>query len=698
MRIPALASARVSLWVALAVLMSVPAFPQRTPPPLQSIRFEGGAPPGKEKLLKDLAQETGAPFEPEQAQRLSDGVLKAWQLEGYPLAKVKWTARAVHQPMGLELVLQSEPGERGVLKVITFTGNRRISREELMSVLNVVPKEGFWNRVTGRNLLWIEDLNVDAYALLALYHSRGMMGATIDPPAFAWDPELGGYRVDWTLTEGEPYRFGTIRYADTPPEWVSQLARKFEIQEGALFTPERTTRFKQSIQERFHEWGYAFSTVEVLPEWKEEEHRVDLMVRIKPGSLARLNQVNLTGNEKTNEDLILRELLLQKGDPFQPVAIRFFQDRLVSMGLFSSVDVSYQQVNPDGGFDLNVEVQEAATGRVETGVSYGTEEGPGLLLQFSERNFSPYPPFRGDGWRFNAGGLIGPDLIRVNTGLINPRVGNGFWSMGGSLFYEDNQYISDLYDQRSIGAGFTVSYPMLPSLEFFTGPQWTLYELNNVDPAIEEEDIAESDVRLSGWEIGLAGDWTDRPFRPLKGVRLEPWVLFGTELLGGDTEVLEVNAKAAIYMNPYQEHVLMLRGGIHSIEPTGSTDVVPLSLRSFLGGVDNLRGFEYRTVSPLDANGNPVGGLSSWWMTLEYLIPVLPRLDLSLYTDLGDVSPDAYTFEGEGPVGNWGIGFLIRAENFPVRFDYAVPFSVTEGDLSNEAGEGLLSFSAGYRF
>lgn|GEM_PF-4736871 len=678
-------------------LLSFPVLGQSTPPPLQSIRFEGPTPPGHEKTRKELMVEVGQPFDPDLAQRFSDAVLHLWHLDGYPLAKVKWSARAVKTPLGLELVVHSEPGQKGVLKKITFTGNQHISSEDLMAVLKVVPRDGFWNRLTGRNLLRVEDLTTDAYALLALYHSKGMMGASIHPPELAWDPVLQAYRVDWTLKEGDAYRFGDIEYSEPPPDWIRQLALEVGVVKGTPFTPDRTTSFKQSVQQRFHEWGYAFSTVEILPDWQEDTSRVNLKVQVKPGSSVTLNTVSFTGNTKTSEELILRELLIKEGDPFHPLAIQFFHERLISLGLFSSVDVTYEPSGP-GQFDLNVEVQEAATGRVETGISYGTEEGPGFLIQVSEQNFSPHPPFRGEGWNVNAGALLGPDLIRLNAGMVNPRLGNGFWSLGGSVFYEDNQYLSDLYDQRSVGAGLTASYPLLPTLDVFTGPQWTFYELSDVDPSLDEDVIAEEDVRLSGWETGIAWDWTDQPFRPLKGIRLEPRLLFGTEVLGGDTEVLEIHTKGAVYLNPYHEHVLMVRGGIHSIEPTGSTEVIPLSLRSFLGGVDTLRGFEYRTVSPLDANGNPVGGLSSWWMTVEYLIPALSRLDVSLYADLGDVSPDAYTFTGDGPVGNWGIGVLIRAENFPVRFDYAVPFEAYDGDLINQAGEGLLSFSAGYRF
>jgi outer membrane protein assembly factor BamA len=87
-----------------------------------------------------------------------------------------------------------------------------------------------------------------------------------------------------------------------------------------------------------------------------------------------------------------------------------------------------------------------------------------------------------------------------------------------------------------------------------------------------------------------------------------------------------------------------------------------------------------------------------WWGGPEVLIPVAPRLDTALYFHVGDVSDSAGSFSGEGPVTEWGLGFLIRAENFPVRFDVAFPLSVSEGDPVNKVGEARFSFSAAYRF
>ncbi|MGA1530433.1 MAG: BamA/TamA family outer membrane protein, partial [Kiritimatiellia bacterium] len=142
--------------------------------------------------------------------------------------------------------------------------------------------------------------------------------------------------------------------------------------------------------------------------------------------------------------------------------------------------------------------------------------------------------------------------------------------------------------------------------------------------------------------------------------------------------------------------ILVLRGGIEGVSAYGDTATEPYSSRVFLGGVSDLRGFGYHTVSPVDEEGRLTGGETAWFATLEYLYPVNRIVDMAIYYDVGDVSASGY--DTDGPVSNWGLGFMIRADNFPVRFDVAFPLSTYTLDTNNEIGDARISFSAGYTY
>jgi outer membrane protein assembly factor BamA len=213
-------------------------------------------------------------------------------------------------------------------------------------------------------------------------------------------------------------------------------------------------------------------------------------------------------------------------------------------------------------------------------------------------------------------------------------------------------------------------------------------------------DPGESDVSLAALELVWLMDTTDQLFRPTRGIRMQHTLRLGADALGGDTEFLGLQSRAAWYVSPIPDHVFSVRAGFETLDPIGATDRIPLPMRVALGGQDTLRGFAYRSISPRDAAGIAVGGLSMWWACAEYLRPVpgISFLDLAAYVDAGDVSEDAWRLSGKGPYSNAGLGLLIRAENFPVRLDAAVPLSVPSGDPENERGEVRFSFSVGYRF
>jgi outer membrane protein insertion porin family len=388
--------------------------------------------------------------------------------------------------------------------------------------------------------------------------------------------------------------------------------------------------------------GYGFATVELVPQWDEASSTADLVFQIRSGPVPVLHDIRLTGNTVTKDHILLREIPLRKGEAFNANALRAAQEYLEYTGLFSVVDVQYSGIPGASEFDLDVSVREKETGRAEMGLTYGSVEGTAFLIQVREQNLALGAPWRGQALQAFAAATLGSEIIRIETGIRNPRLGYSQWGLGLRGFTEDNSYLSDNYDQKSLGLQLTASHPLGRSHLLSVGYAWTVYDVYNIDglqvPDLAEED---TDVNLTSLLFSWSVDRVDQSFRPTRGIRVLNTLGYGTELLGGDTEVIQYDGRAALYLNPVGEHVLVLRAGASSVDPQGNTETVPLPLRVWLGGANNLRGFDYRSVSPFDEDGDPVGGESAWWGGAEYMIPVFPRLDVSLYYDVGDVSPDA---------------------------------------------------------
>lgn len=155
-------------------------------------------------------------------------------------------------------------------------------------------------------------------------------------------------------------------------------------------------------------------------------------------------------------------------------------------------------------------------------------------------------------------------------------------------------------------------------------------------------------------------------------------------------------AKTSQFWPVLDDHVFNLKGEVRTIESWGSGSV-PIYDRLFLGGPRTIRGFAYRDVSPRDpVNGNePVGGLSSWYATAEYTVPLWSKIRGAAFYDIGAVSKTAFDFFAADLNSSYGLGVRIDLPMFPLRLDYAIPHIT---DANNTGSGGRFSFLLGYSF
>ena len=514
----------------------------------------------------------------------------------------------------------------------------------------------------------------------------------------------------WSLVFGLGLRSGfseeplitQTQFQGPLPGSATDLVHSINALAGEPIDPVRVQALADSLAAAWLQIGYPKATVtwNAVGDEKGEGLRLTFTSSPGPAAVWHLGDLSLKGNTVTQPHILLRELPVYSGMRLTSDDLARVQNNLLGTSLFSDVTLTQFETASPGVVDLEVKVSEARTGRIETGASYTEDTGPLFLFQLQERNFAWGPPWRGQALQVSLGAQLGSDLTQVDARLRNPRMGVGLWRLDTTIFYEDNGTLSDFYAQESLGAQLFFSHPYGPNNLLSIGVGYTRYEVYDVDERLADDPTLndESDVDLSA----IYGIWSfenlDRRFRPTRGFRMKQQVGMGTDLLGGNTEVFEYENKAHLYLNPLKDHVILFKGGINSVDPLGGTQDVPIPLREWLGGVENLRGFSYHSISPFTEEGVPIGGLSSWWGAVEYMVPLHPFLDASVYYEVGHVSADAWDLGTENMVSDWGAGLLVRAENFPVRLDLAFPITVAEGDLINKKGEAFFSFSVGYTF
>lgn len=163
--------------------------------------------------------------------------------------------------------------------------------------------------------------------------------------------------------------------------------------------------------------------------------------------------------------------------------------------------------------------------------------------------------------------------------------------------------------------------------------------------------------------------------------------------MGGDTQIYGFSLEAAQFFHFWKDTILQLQGAVATVDTWGSGNRVRIFDRLFLGGSNDLRGFNFRDVSPRDINGEPLGGQSLARFTVEYTVPIIEKARAAVFYDTGYVNAASWNFNTNHIVSDVGIGLRLDLPIGPIRIDYGIPI---QKDVTK--GSGKFNFNVGYQF
>ena len=196
-------------------------------------------------------------------------------------------------------------------------------------------------------------------------------------------------------------------------------------------------------------------------------------------------------------------------------------------------------------------------------------------------------------------------------------------------------------------------------------------------------------------EIGLlwAYDNRDSNLITRTGHRVSAGINLAGSFLGGDVDTYGFDIEGSKYFNLPFDTILSFRGQFNVVDTWGSGDRVPIFDRVFLGGANNLRGFDFRDVGPKDEDGEALGGQTALFGSIEYTFPIVSNVRGAVFYDVGTVSEDAWDI-GSTVYSNVGVGLRLYMPIGPIRLDYGLE---TQGDEFT-GGSGKFNFNIGYSF
>lgn len=636
------------------------------------------------EIKKKLSIKKGIHFKSHFVQKDIDSIKKLYQEKGFYFAEIKVSTREVENNQ-VEVEFKIEEGKKVYVTEINFIGNRFFDADKLKKQLDTQEK-GIFSWFTDSGTYKKDVLKTDILKLESLYHDNGFIKVRIEDPRIEVDRELRKIYINIFLSEGEQYRVGAVQVEGDEVYSEKELRGALKLKEGDIFNRSQFGRDIFDITDMYLQKGYAFA--DVLPKMNVDDNlkKVDIAIRVDKGRKVYIGRINISGNEKTRDNVIRREFRLQEGEVFDSAKLRRSRERLNNLGFFEEVGFEQKSRREEDMIDLDVKVTERTTGSLGVGAGYSSLENAIFFAQISQSNLF------GKGQRFALNAQLSSLRRDYEIEFIEPRLYDRELILGFSLFNTERDRVS--YISRNEGGSIRFG----KSLSEYTGGNIS-YRYDTINITISNRDLAtyyllsqEGERVTSSIATSITRDTRDDFFNPQKGSRQYLYGEYAGGSLGGGVNYYKLIGENSWYHPLLWNFVFMIHGKAGYADGHSGTDL-PIFERFFLGGSESLRGFNFNDVGPRDLAGNSIGGRSLLLLNTEIIYPFTRYIRGILFYDRGNV----YGWEGDiskTSSNNFDIGSMRHSWGFGLRFFSPMgPISIAWGfKLDRMAGESSTEF------
>ncbi|MGP1395823.1 MAG: outer membrane protein assembly factor BamA [Inquilinaceae bacterium] len=593
----------------------------------------------------------------------------------------------------VDLVFEIDEGPLTGIEGINFVGNRAFSDSTLRG--EVQTRESAWWRILSADDRYDPDrLAFDRELLRRFYLSEGYADFRVISAVAELTPDGDGFFMTFTLDEGERYTFGDIGIETQLPNLdVEQLRSELTTETGDWYSSTEVEESIAALTALVGDLQYAFVDVRPLVSRNRADRVINVTYQIEEGPRVFVDRIEITGNVRTVDRVIRREMELVEGDPFNTSKLRRSETRIRNLGFFERVDINPVPADAPDRTTIQVEVAEQSTGEFNIGAGFSTADGPIADVSLRERNLL------GRGQDLRIGTTVSGRSTEIDLSFTEPYFLERDLSAGFDIFRitRDNQDESS-FDESVLGFGLRAGYPLADRLRQVVNYRLAQREVEDVrSDASRVIRAQEGETIKSSVGHQITYDQLDSRIEPSEGYILR----FGNEFagLGGDVRYVQTTASANVYFPIFDEVILSV--GAETGYIVGLGEDVAINDRFFVGG-SNLRGFARAGVGARDAFTDDALGANRYAVgSVELTFPLgLPEefgLRGRTFTDFGTAGgvddSGADILDEESLRMAVGAGLSWTSPFGPIRIDLAFP--VLKEDFDDTE---VFRFSFGTRF
>jgi len=651
-------------------------------PIIKSVSIKGNKVIDTDKIKKEITLVIDTILSRKEIENSIKKIKALYQGEGYYLAEITQQQKPLPKN-GVEVIFNIKEGNKVTLKRIIIEGNKAFTDKQIKDVMETKEDWIFaWATSAGD---FKEDVfKKDLQKIDSFYQDNGYIEVEIGEPRIEFSSDKLNMYLIIPVKEGRQFKVGRIDIQGNTLFSDKEVADILGFKRGSVFNRGKLESGIIALSDLHAQKGYLFADIIPMRKFPKDLPIINLNVNIEKGEKYYVGRIDITGNYKTRDKVIRRELTIAEGDPINSLQLRQSREDIYALGFFNDIKVKTKRGEGRKTLDLDMNVEERPTGSLTFGGGFSSAENLVGIVSVSEDNLF------GRGWRVSVSGQLSTRATQFDLSFTNPWLLDKPISTGIDLYNRRAEDFSREFSRMETGARLRFGFRLVERVWAFIAPKYSkekIFDVATDASSLIKEFKGTNETRSILYS--LTRDTRNHPLFPTSGTRYEISYEHAGAALGGDIYFYRMLVDASKYFPMWWDTSFLLHGGAGYVDSYyGRT--VPEFERFKLGGARTVRGFKNEEIGPEDKRGNNIGGNKEVVFNAEYIIPVLPQtFQFITFFDAGGAVLNSQSFSSGNIRKSVGIGVRLFLPIGPVRIDFGYKLDRKKGESPTQFHFGV---------
>ncbi len=643
-------------------------------PFVRDLSFAGNKRLDAAALQEKIDLKLGSVYNPVEVTRAAEKLKEVYEEEGY--FEVGISPDVTKLPDGdVAVTFRIVEGRKMTIEKVVIEGAQGIKPDKIKEILLTQERQFFILRGTVQR----QKLEEDAERIVSFYNDNGYIQARVESTDTQVDRGNARVTIKIVVVEGPQFKVGGVDITGNNVLPIEEIRRRVLFKPDDIYSRSKLRESVKAITDVYGTIGRASADVDPQIALDVPNRKVNITFQIAEGPEVFVERINISGNTRSQEKILRREIPMHEGDLFTTQKLERAKQKLRNLNYFEKVETKTTPGSSKDKIVVNIEVTEKPTGLFSIGGGYSSQDGALGTLDLSQNNFL------GRGWQVFLRLRGGASTQQGTVGFTEPWLFDRPLAAGFDLY--NNRRIFNDYTINALGGDVRMGHPLGDYARWNLIYRLEQDDVTGVNPNASPELLnakGTSITSILGGNIGR--DTRDNLIDPTKG-NLSTIGADFAGILTQDNRYVRLSATTIQHQSLWFGHVLSGRLGT-GYEFGWSDKPVPLFERFYLGGPNSIRSFKLRQISPRDDSGTRIGGNFQVLGNVEYTIPTFYGVKLALFFDAGNVyGPDNHLGQKIDLTNlKYAVGMGLRWNSpfGPIRIDYGVNPDPRPGDKFGE--------------